>query len=307
MENQGVLVIGSANMDLVVTTNRFPVPGETVFGNRFQMFPGGKGANQAVSSAKLGGKTTFIGKLGDDQFCRELIETMRKDGVNLEHIFIDSKENTGVAFIIVSSDGQNEIVVISGSNMKLTPEEIRSRELLFRDNGIVLCQLEIPLETVMESAYLAKKNNCLFILNPAPARELPDELITLTDYITPNEIELEFISGIKVHDEKSIIDAALSLIKKGLKNIIVTMGSKGALLINDEEKTHFPARKVDVVDTTAAGDAFNGAIAYSLSHGSSIHHAIKFANIVAAISVTRLGAQSSMPVIEEIKKMQVSS
>jgi ribokinase len=306
MTNDGVLVIGSANMDLVVNINRFPVPGETVFGKKFQMFPGGKGANQAVSSAKLGGRTIFIGKFGEDQFYKELSEGMQRDGVNLEYIFVDPNESTGVAFIYVNVDGENEIVVISGSNMKLTPGDIVSRKKIFEENKIVLCQLEIPVETVLKAAELTKENGGTFILNPAPARELPEQLLAMTDYLTPNEIELELLAGIKVKDEDSMKQAALSLINKGLKNIVVTMGSRGALLINRNEIEIFPVNKVDVVDTTAAGDAFNGAIAYSLSRGDSINDAIRFANTVASISVTRPGAQSSMPLMEEITRIKQS-
>jgi ribokinase len=303
MKDGGVLVIGSANMDLVVTAKRFPHPGETIFGKKFQKFPGGKGANQAVSSAKLGCRTTFIGKFGDDLFCRELTEGMKKDGVNLDHIFIDPKEDTGIAFIIVSGDGQNEIVVVSGSNMKLGTSDVELRKDLFSKHKVVLCQLEIPLDTVMTSARLAKENNDIFILNPAPAQELPRELFSLIDYLTPNEIELGVLSGIEINGEESIKKAAFSLMEKGVKNIIVTLGSKGSLLINDTETVKFPAKKVDVVDTTAAGDAFNGAIAYSLSNGSTIYDAIKIASTVAAVSVTRPGAQSSMPVMDEVKSL----
>jgi ribokinase len=302
MEDGGVLVIGSANMDLVVTAERFPYPGETIFGKKFSMFPGGKGANQAVCSAKLGGKTAFVGKFGDDQFRKVLTEGMRKDGVNLDYIFTDKKEDTGVAFIIVSGDGQNEIVVISGSNMKLHPEDLEVRKELFKSYQIILCQLEIPLKTVLQCARNAKENNKIFILNPAPAQELPDELFALTDYLTPNEIELEVLTGKSITDEESIVKAAQHLIKKGVRNIIITLGSKGALLVNENEQMKFPAVKVNAVDTTAAGDAFNGAVAYSLGNGSTVHEAIEFANKVAAFSVTRAGAQSSMPIMNDIIK-----
>jgi ribokinase len=303
MNKEGVLVIGSANMDLVVTAQRFPDPGETVFGKKFQMFPGGKGANQAVASAKLGGKTFFIGKFGNDSFYQTLNENMKKDGVLLEHTLVENNESTGVAFIIVNNDGQNEIVVISGSNMKLTPHDIEIKKDLFSQVNVVLCQLEIPVNTVSLAAKMAHQNNTVFILNPAPAADLPAEIFNYIDYLTPNEIELEHISGVKVHDEKTMIEAAKVLLHKGVKNIIITRGSKGALLINEEEVKNYPVNKVEVVDTTAAGDAFNGAIAYSLSKGRSINEAIRFANVVASVSVTRMGAQSSMPILEEIKEL----
>jgi ribokinase len=267
------------------------------------MFPGGKGANQAVASAKLGGKTFFIGKFGNDSFYQTLNENMKKDGVLLEHTLVENNESTGVAFIIVNNDGQNEIVVISGSNMKLTPHDIEIKKDLFSQVNVVLCQLEIPVNTVSLAAKMAHQNNTVFILNPAPAADLPAEIFNYIDYLTPNEIELEHISGVKVHDEKTMIEAAKVLLHKGVKNIIITRGSKGALLINEEEVKNYPVNKVEVVDTTAAGDAFNGAIAYSLSKGRSINEAIRFANVVASVSVTRMGAQSSMPILEEIKEL----
>jgi len=302
MNNEGVLVIGSANMDLVVTAERFPDPGETVFGKKFQMFPGGKGANQAVAAAKLGMKTFFIGKFGNDQFHKILTESMSKDGVSLEHTFIDEKESTGVAFIIVNREGQNEIVVISGSNMKLYPSDIESKKEVFKKCSVVLCQLEIPLETVMRTAELAQKNKAIFILNPAPAMQLPEELLKKTGYLTPNENELELLTGIKIVDYDSIERAAKSLVKRGVKNIIVTLGSKGALFVDKDRKIKFPANKVRAVDTTAAGDSFNGALAYSIAKGKDILEAVRMANFAASVAVTRMGAQSSLPVLDEIKK-----
>jgi ribokinase len=303
MKNEGVLVIGSANMDLVVTADRFPKPGETIFGKKYQMFPGGKGANQAVSAAKLGVRTIFVGKFGDDQFHKVLNNSMSNNGVVLDHSFVDKNEDTGVAFIIVRGDGQNEIVVISGSNMKLMPQDLENKKNLFDECNVVLCQLEIPLETVQYAAKLASEKKALFILNPAPASQLPEDLLRYIDYLTPNENELELLTGIKIIDEDSIENAAKSLIKRGIRNVIVTMGSKGALFVNESHKIKFPANKVEVVDTTAAGDAFNGALAYSLAKGMEITEAIKMANIVASIAVTRMGAQSSMPDLSEIKTL----
>jgi len=306
MEKEGVLVVGSVNMDLVVTASRFPEPGETIFGKKFQMFPGGKGANQAVCSAKLGMKTSFIGKFGDDQFCKQLRESMQKDGVDLDQIFTDNIESTGTAFIIVTEDGQNEIVVISGSNMKLLPSDITKKEYMFHNYKVVLAQLEIPVESVLRTAKLAKQSGAVFILNPAPARELPDELFSYIDFLTPNEIELELLSGIKISKEESLKKAAYVLLHKGVRNVIITMGSSGAYLINMTEEVKFPARKVKVIDTTAAGDAFNGAFAFSIANGKNLHDAVKFANLVASVSVTRMGAQSSMPVPEEINSFEIA-
>ena len=296
----GVLVVGSSNMDLVVTTKRFPDAGETVFGKKFEMFPGGKGANQAVCAARLGCKTTFIGKMGNDEFREKLSKVLADSDVDVKNIFIDEEEHTGTALITVNEEGQNQIIVISGSNMKLTPENVESNFILFEKASVVITQLEIPLQSVIRIAELAKEYNCVFILNPAPAIQLPDKLFALTDYITPNEIELGLLSGIKTIDEDSIEEAARTLIAKGVKNVIVTLGSKGALLVNNSSVKNFPVSSVKVVDSTAAGDAFNGAFASSLSGGNSMEEAIKFANKIASISVTRMGAQNSLPYYNEI-------
>jgi len=300
MIKEGVLVVGSANMDLVVNCSRFPLPGETIFGNKFQMFPGGKGANQAVSCAKLGMKTSFIGKMGEDELGRRLSQTMKDDGVDLGDLFYDPSEHTGTALITVDSEGQNQIIVISGSNMKLTPADVRTKKNNFSRVKIVLTQLEIPIDTVIETARLSKENDAIFILNPAPAAEIPEEIYPLIDYLTPNETELQMLSNIMVTDTISAERAAKTLLEKGVQNIIITLGAKGALLVNKYRTELFSTQKVTVVDTTAAGDAFNGALAYSLAKDREISEAIYFANKVASISVTRMGAQSSMPKLTEI-------
>ncbi|MGE5352090.1 MAG: ribokinase [Acidobacteriota bacterium] len=305
MNTSGVLVVGSANMDMVVVCEDFPKPGETILGRQFGMFAGGKGANQAVCSAKLGGNTFFVGKMGNDMFRDKLSLNMQTDGVRLDYLLTDQVEPTGIALITVNGYGQNEIVVVSGSNMKLSPEDIRHNENAFSQAGVVITQLEIPLETVVETARIAKKHGAIFILNPAPARRLPEELLKLVDYITPNEIELGMLSGIPVLDTDSASLASKRLIDMGVKNVIVTLGSKGALLVNDKRSELFATREVDVVDSTAAGDAFNGALAFALSEGKSVDEAIQFANIVASYSVTKLGAQTSMPTMDEIKAVKV--
>ncbi len=302
MDRDGILVVGSANMDMVVTAEHFPQPGETILGKKFGMFPGGKGANQAVACAKLGGITYFIGKMGNDIFKEKLAQNMKNDGVNLDYLLIDNQESTGIALIIVDSMGENEIVVVSGSNMKLTPYEVESKRHIFQQVNVVLTQLEIPLETVQKAAELAKASSALFILNPAPARILPEHLLKQVDFLTPNETELEILSRESVKDVESAKAAAANLLKKGVKNIIITLGEKGALLVNDNQEQLFPIRKVTPMDTTAAGDAFNGALALSLAKGEEIAAAIQFANQVASFSVTRMGAQSSMPTRNEIEE-----
>jgi len=295
MKKEGVLVVGSANMDLVAQCSRFPLPGETIFGNKFQMFPGGKGANQAVSCARLGMKTYFIGKMGEDDFGKKLSKTMIADGVDLSCLMTDKTENTGIGLITIDSNGQNEIVVISGSNMKLYPEDITNNKDIFTRTRVVLTQLEIPQNTVNETARLAAENDNILILNPAPAREITDEIYPLIHYLTPNETELQILSNMMVSDVASAEKAAGIILKKGVGNVIVTLGEKGALLVNKYHTELFSTQKVAVVDTTAAGDAFNGALAYSLAANKEIADAISFANKVASFSVTKMGAQSSLP------------
>ena len=302
MTSGGVLVVGSANMDLVVSAERFPAPGETVLGRHFDMFPGGKGANQAVACARLGGKTVFLGKMGQDNFKDMLIKSMGGNGVLLDHLLIDGENGTGTALITVDGKGENEIIVISGSNMCLNPEEVSVNASLFREARVVLTQLEIPMATVQKAAELAKENGDIFILNPAPANVLPQDLLTLIDYLTPNETELELLSGKRVTDLRSAGKAAQILVEQGVKNVVVTLGEQGALLVNKDGAIHFPAKKVVAVDTTAAGDAFNGAMAFSLAQGRPIEKAIELANAVAGIAVTKLGAQASMPKLCDVEK-----
>ncbi|HDT12524.1 MAG TPA: ribokinase, partial [Candidatus Marinimicrobia bacterium] len=299
---KSVLVVGSANMDMVVRVDKYPLPGETVFGNQFGMYPGGKGANQAVACAKLGAKTVFVGKMGNDIFHERLVQNMKTNGVNVKDILIDLEAPTGVALIYVDSTGQNEIVVVSGSNMSITPDDVKGKKSLFSRASVVLTQLEIPVETVSAVAELTKQNGAVLILNPAPACKIPEDILNKVDYLTPNETELSLLSGHDVENRESIITASHTLLNKGVKNVIVTQGSKGALHVSKGEWREFPAMAVTTVDTTAAGDAFNGAFAYGLASGNSIPDAIIFANRVAAFSVTRHGAQTSMPTLHDINE-----
>jgi ribokinase len=300
MKKDGVLVVGSANMDFVITTKRFPNPGETILGKYYKMFPGGKGANQAVSCAKLDAKTYFLGKIGNDDFSPQLKKMMLQEGVDLSLLMTDENVHTGTAFILIDDRGQNEIIVISGSNMSLTPNDVQYHSEIFNKVKVVLTQLEIPIETVYNTIKLAKEADAIVILNPAPARQISDEIYPLIDYLTPNESEIEHLSGIKITNNDSLLKASEVLLKRGTKNIIVTLGNKGALFVTENGTTEFPVEKVNVVDTTAAGDAFNGALAYSLNVGKSINDSISFANKVASISVTKLGAQTSMPHLKQI-------
>ncbi|HEY6952975.1 MAG TPA: ribokinase, partial [Bacteroidota bacterium] len=258
--------------------------------------------NQAVCCAKLGAKVQFIGKMGDDVFRDSLVKGMKRDGVDLRYCSFDSSSSTGIALITVEESGENEIVVISGSNMKLRPSDIRKRSNAFAAASVVLLQLETPLETIIEAARLSRRYGAITLLNPAPGKRLPVRLLRVLDYLTPNETEIELMTGMKVRDRHTAVIAAKKLLRIGVSNVIITMGAKGCLLVSAEEVRMFPSYRVRAVDTTAAGDAFSGAFAFSLSRGDSKHEAIRFANAVAACAVTSMGAQNSMPTMAELKR-----
>lgn len=298
--NRKIIVIGSSNTDMVVRTARLPKPGETLLGGMFLMNPGGKGANQAVAASRLGGDVLFIARTGNDIFGREARELLKKEGIDVSHIYTDDEYPSGVALINVDENGENCIAVAPGSNDKLSVEDVRNALDLISGSDIILLQLEIPLQTVLWATETAKKAGCRVILNPAPARELPSEIFRNLYMITPNETEAEVLTGIKVNDKKSAEEASSLLISKGVSKVIITMGSHGAFYFNGQSGKMIDAPKVKAVDTTAAGDVFNGALCVALAEGSDPESAILFANKAAAISVTRLGAQSSAPYLKEI-------
>lgn len=291
-------------MDMVVSCNQFPRPGETILAGDFGMFPGGKGANQAVAAAKLGGDVYFLCKMGQDVFRENLMKSLRQDGVRLDYVLTDAEAPTGIALITVNCDGQNQIVVVSGSNMKLAPDDVRDHRDVFGRVGVLLLQLEIPVDTIEAAVGLAQAQGATVILNPAPARALPDTLLRQVDFLTPNESEAELLTGVAVHDEASAARAGRQLLARGVGHVLVTLGERGVLLVTPEGERHFPAHVVQAVDTTAAGDAFNGALACALAEGRALDEAIAFANTVAAFSVTRRGAQPSMPTPEELASFE---
>jgi ribokinase len=304
MKNDVILVVGSSNMDLVMKTRRFAAPGETLLGGTFGMFPGGKGANQAVACARLSGNVVFLGKMGIDPFGDRLVESLRADGVRIQHVRRDPKHATGIALITVDAAGQNKIIVSSGSNMRFLPSDIARTRRLFAAARVLLLQLEIPIETVMCAAASGHHAGIPVILNPAPARRLPKELFPLVDYITPNETELGQLTDVAINGQKSTERAARMLLGRGVGNVVVTLGSKGCVLVNDGVFHVYRTRRVRAVDTTAAGDAFNGALAVSLARGACVEEAVQFANDVASCSVTRMGAQASMPTMVELKRFR---
>ncbi|MBK2124309.1 ribokinase [Fangia hongkongensis] len=294
-----VVVIGSANTDLIIQTPHIPAPGETILGSEYHIASGGKGANQAVAAKRLGAEVSFIANIGKDNFGDELIQNYQNEGINIDHI-TRSNVHSGIAMIHVAEDGENAIAVASGSNAQLLPNDILSNEALFRQSNYVICQLETPLETVLSAAKLAKKTGNIFILNPAPATTLPDELYPLIDIISPNETEAKMLTGITVTSEESAREAAQVFKEKGVKNSIITLGEKGAFLYNEAGFALIPAHKVKALDTTAAGDTFNGALVASLASGKTLSQSVAFANLAASLSVMKLGAQPSIPYLKEL-------
>ena len=292
-----IVVIGSSNTDMVVTSVKMPLPGETVMGNEFDIIAGGKGANQAVAAARAGGDVSFIAKVGNDDFGKQAIEGYKKDNIDTKNIFIDEDKPSGVAVIIVDeTTGQNSIVVAPGSNGNLSVDDILSVESVISGADVLLVQLEVPIETVLAALQIAHKNDVKTILNPAPAQKLTDELLSLVDIITPNETETQLLIGINPTNENDIHDAATQLLKKVNGTVLITLGSKGVYYLSKNGNEAFvPTIKVDAVDTTAAGDVFNGYFAAGLAAGKQFDEAIKIANRAAAISVTQKGAQPSIP------------
>jgi ribokinase len=295
-----ILVIGSSNTDMVIKTEKLPAPGETILGGTFLMNPGGKGANQAVAAARLGGKVTFIAKRGNDLFGNQMTGLLKKEGIETKYIVKDPDLPSGIALITVDSEGENNIVVAPGSNSSLVAEDIPAELLSSAKFKILLLQLEVPLMTVEYAALTASEYGIKVILNPAPATKLHDYLLRHIWLITPDETEAEIITGIKVKDESSADNAARYFQKKGVKNVIITMGAAGAFVKTDSFTEMIPGIKVNAIDTTAAGDVFNGALAVAIAEGKELKKAVQFANKAAAISVTRLGAQASAPYRNEI-------
>lgn len=295
-----IVVIGSSNTDMVIKSKKLPMPGETILGGAFLMNPGGKGANQAVAAARLGGNVTFVTKTGNDIFGSETLQLFNKEGINSKYCIIDNENRSGVALINVDENGENCIVVAPGSNGTLTPEDINNDIFTTNPADLLLMQLEIPLETVVYAAKRAADNGNRIILNPAPAQNLPDELLRCLYLITPNETEAEMLTGIKVTDSVTAEKASRSLKEKGVLNVIITMGKSGAYLSSGIISKIIPGVQVKAIDTTAAGDVFNGAIAVAVAEGKELEEAIIFANKAAAISVTRMGAQASAPFRKEL-------
>jgi len=290
-----ICVVGSINVDMVTLMSRFPKPGETVPGKEFNTFPGGKGANQAVAARKLGGNVKILGCVGNDGFGREMVDMFNNLGIDTSSVKIETTVSTGTATILVSGDGQNSIIVTPGANNYLTADYVEKNIDAVRECDILLVQLEIPIETVIYTIKKVSELKKLVIFDPAPVRPLPDDLFHYIDIITPNETELEGLTSINIKSENDRKAAAQILLEKGVKTVINKAGGKGAYVFTSDGCRHVPTYEVDVVDTTAAGDTFNAALVVGLSMNKSIEESMVIANAAAAISVTKMGAQSTMP------------
>lgn len=295
-----IVVIGSSNTDMVIRVPWLPAPGETVLGGKFSVSAGGKGANQAVAAARAGGRTAFISKVGMDDLGKRSMEGFKREGIDVSFIGQDPEAPTGVAMIYVNDQGENCIAVAAGANENLSEADIALAGELIEKASVMLVQLEIPLQTVEKAINLATAANVEVILNPAPAQALSDNLLRGVSVLTPNETEAGILTGMETKNDPAVV--AEKLRKKGVKTVIITLGSRGSYVLNDEFSGLVPGFKVNPVDTTAAGDVFNGALAVGIAGKKSMDQAVRFASAAAALSVTRPGAQASAPVIKEIEE-----
>ncbi len=299
MKNKKILVIGSSNTDMTVKCAHLPAPGETVMGGSFITGPGGKGANQAVAAARLGGDVSFVCKVGRDGFGDCALKGYESEGIDVAHV-LRSDQPSGVALILVDEKAENSIAVAPGANSDLTVADIESVADEIRSADILLLQLEIPVESVLRAAQIAAEAGVYVILNPAPACRIPEEIYPCLSLLSPNQTEISSMTGIDAEDASSARDAVRALLDKGVKNVIITMGSKGSTVYSNGQFTHISAMKVDAVDTTAAGDTFCGALAVGLSEGLSLEKSAVFATKASALAVQKMGAQSSIPYRKEI-------
>lgn len=300
-ERGRIAVVGSSNTDMVVRSPHLPVPGETVLGDDFLMAAGGKGANQAVAAARLGGDVTLLARVGDDVFGERAIRGFEDAGIRTELVRRDLAAPSGVALILVDERGENLISVAPGANGRLSVDDVEAARTELRQASVLLLQLEVPLAAVGVAASICAGGGGRVILDPAPARELDDELLSAVSILTPNESEAERLTGVRVGDRDSAHQAASALRARGVETVLITLGPAGAFLLSESRAQLIPSPEVEAVDTTAAGDTFNGALAWALARGDELEDAIELANRAAAVSVTRRGAQPSMPTLAELE------
>ena len=296
-----IVVVGSSNTDMVVRVPHIPVPGETVLGGDFIVAAGGKGANQAVAAARLGATVFLVACLGEDTFGDNAIANFRREGIRTDYVVRYAEAPSGVALIFVGEEGENSIAVAPGANEHLSQAHLESAKKAIIESDVMLLELEVPLTTVSRAISMACQAGVRVILNPAPARPLSDELLAQVDIITPNESEASLLTGVGVTDLPSAKEAARALLRAGVGTVVITMGKRGALLTRDDDMVLVPGFAVEAVDTTAAGDAFNGGLAWAWGRGMELDKAVRFANAVGALAVTKMGAQPSLPTFEEVK------
>lgn len=301
-----VIVVGSANIDLTVAVERLPDPGETVLGGDLLISHGGKGANQAVAAHKAGASVTFVGRVGTDRHGDEVVNHLGRLGLGTQGLARDRQAPTGVALILVDGAGRNQIVVAPGGNRRLAPRDLEPHLESLGTGDVLLAQLEIPLETVEAALLAARRRGAVTILNPAPARGLPPPLVSAVDVLTPNEAEASALAGIPVSEPRSASEAGRRLVALGARWVVITLGAQGAVLVEEREALHFPPFPVRAIDSTAAGDAFNGALAAALAAGRRLGDAIPFANAAGALAATRRGAQESLPAAADIARLTSS-
>lgn len=296
-----VTVVGSLHMDFTVVTDRLPSPGETVIGRTFKMSPGGKGANQAVASSRLGAKVYMVGRVGEDYLGSLLVEALRKNGVETAFVTKDPSSYTGIALITVDPQGRNTIAVAPGADEALRKEDVERAMPIIAQSSALLLQLEVPIEVVTYASEEARKRGVKVFLNPAPFKPLPEGLYRNIFALTPNEVEASALTGIEAKDKENLGKIASKILDLGIENVVITLGSKGAFLSNRKGSLFVPAYRVKALDTTGAGDAFNAALAVAVAEDSTIEDAVRFANLVAACKVTRLGAQEGLPTRDEVE------
>jgi ribokinase len=301
MSNANIVVVGSSNMDIFCYTDHLPEPGETLIGERYWMALGGKGANQAVAARLLGAEVTLVGRVGDDLFGQRMLDNFSSHGMALDHIQVDRGAGSGVALILVDKQAENSLVVVPGANMRIAPADVEAAARALRAADVLLMQLEIPLDAIQRAVDIAHEGDTLCVLNPAPARPLPDRILEKVHLLTPNQSEAKLLTGIPADTLEGAAAAGQALLGKGVQTVIITLGPGGALIVRPGETTHVEGVSVDAVDTTGAGDAFTAGLAVALAEGNTLEQATRLANLAGALSATKPGAMPSLPTRDEVE------